>query len=326
MTVSRTELVASFIDPRPISPYQYKVITLCGLLMFLDGFDTQIISYAAPFIAKDWGLSRQLLGSVFSSALVGLMVGYLLISPLPDRLGHRPVVILGALGVGLFTLGTGFVASADALMGLRFLTGLALGSIIPSAITLTGEFTPKRLRASFVLAIYVGFSLGFVAAGVAAAWLIPMWGWRTLFWVGGVSPLLLAPFLYYLLPESLALMIRSHARAERVAAVLRRIDSNVPSETIALRHVPDAGLNEARTSSTSIFSRKIIVGTILLWIVFAVNLGEFYALQNWLPTILQSQGRALSVMVTVTTLTTIGGIVAAFVVGPAMDDSARTER
>ena len=331
MTSNGGELVAAFVDPRPITRYQYKVIALCGLLMFLDGFDTQIISYAAPFIAKEWGLTRQVLGSVFSSALVGLMVGYLVISPLADRFGHRPVIILGALGIGVFTLITGFVASVDALLASRFLTGLALGSVIPSAIALTGEYTPKRLRASFVLAIYVGFSLGFVAAGVSAAWLIPVSGWRALFWVGAAGPLVLAPLLFASLPESIALMIRRGVGAERVLAVFRRMDPNVSADAIPARH--DAGLVTAagaapaatlspRASSAplaAIFSGKLLVGTLLLWIVFAVNLGEFYALQNWLPTILQSHGHALDVMVTVTTLTTIGGIIAAFIVGPAMD-------
>lgn len=319
MTSSRAELVAGFVDPRPISRYQYKVIALCGLLMFLDGFDTQIISYAAPFIAKEWGLTRQVLGSVFSSALVGLMVGYLLISPLADRFGHRPVIVLGALGIGLFTLITGFVAGVNALLALRFLTGLALGAVVPSAIALTGEYTPKRLRASFVLAIYVGFSLGFVAAGVSAAWLIPMSGWRALFWVGAAGPLLLAPLLFASLPESIALMIRRQASTEHVLSVLRRMDPGATADAIPTQHAADASPSARSAPLAAILSGKLLVGTILLWIVFAVNLGEFYALQNWLPTILQSHGHELNVMVTVTTLTTIGGIVAAFIVGPAMD-------
>jgi AAHS family 4-hydroxybenzoate transporter-like MFS transporter len=319
MTPTRADLVAKFVDSRPVSRYQYGVIALCGLVMLLDGFDTQVISYAAPFISKEWGLSRQILGSVFSSALMGLMVGYLVISPLADRVGHRRMIIWASIGIGLFTLATGFVQNVTELLVLRFLTGLVLGSVVPSAITLTGEYSPKRLRATFVLAIYVGFSLGFVAAGLASAWLIPMFGWRALFWVGAAGPLLLAPVLYFFLPESVALMIRNRASADRVLAMLRRIDPNVSADAVPSGHDANAGSQAARAPIKEIFSRELIVGTLLLWIVFAVNLGEFYALQNWLPTILQSQGYALNVMVTVTTLTTIGGIVAAFVVGPAMD-------
>jgi AAHS family 4-hydroxybenzoate transporter-like MFS transporter len=319
MTRTGDTFVAAFIDDRPITRYQYGVIALCGLVMFLDGFDTQVVSYAAPFIAKDWGLSRQMLGSVFSSTLVGLMIGYLLISPLADRVGHRRMAIWSSVAIGGFTLATSFAQDVTQLMVLRFMTGLGLGSVVPSAITLTGEYSPKRLRATFILVIYVGFSLGFVAAGLVAAGLIPLFGWRSLFWAGAAGPLLMAPALYFFLPESVALMIRNRAGVGRILAVMRRIDPNVAANAVI------AAQRDAKDASTSavplkaIFSRELILGTVLLWVVFAVNLGEFYALQNWLPSILQAQGYPLSVMVTVTTLTTVGGIVAAFVVGPAMD-------
>ncbi len=87
----------------------------------------------------------------------------------------------------------------------------------------------------------------------------------------------------------------------------------------ALRRLRPSSPRASSAPLAALFSRELLVGTLLLWIVFAVNLGEFHALQNWLPTILQSHGHALDVMVTVTTLTTIGGIIAAFIVGPAMD-------
>jgi len=85
--------VAAFINSRPVGAVQYGIIVLCGLILFLDGFDTQAISYMAPLIAKEWGLSRELLGPIFSSALTGLMVGYLVLSPLSDRFGHRRLII-----------------------------------------------------------------------------------------------------------------------------------------------------------------------------------------------------------------------------------------
>ena len=83
----RTEAVATpdvfdvptFINSRRVGAVQYGIIILCGLVMFLDGFDTQAISYMVPLMAKEWGLSRELLGPIFSSALAGLMVGYLVL-------------------------------------------------------------------------------------------------------------------------------------------------------------------------------------------------------------------------------------------------------
>src|SRR5260370_7932689 len=85
--------VPAFINSRHVGAVQYGIIILCGLMMFLDGFDTQAISYIAPRIAREWGLSRELLGPIFSSALTGLMLGYLVLSPLSDRFGHRRLII-----------------------------------------------------------------------------------------------------------------------------------------------------------------------------------------------------------------------------------------
>jgi AAHS family 4-hydroxybenzoate transporter-like MFS transporter len=94
--VSKTEDafdVPAFINSRPIGAVQYGIVVLCGLVMFLDGLDTQAISYMAPMISKEWGLSREVLGPIFSSALTGLMFGYLVLSPLSDKFGHRRLIL-----------------------------------------------------------------------------------------------------------------------------------------------------------------------------------------------------------------------------------------
>ena len=168
--------VPAFINEKPIGASQYIITLLCGLVMFLDGFDTQSISYMAPQIAKEWGLSREVLGPIFSSALTGLMVGYLFLSPLSDRFGHRRMMLVSTIAFAVTTLITAFATNVTELIVLRFVTGLFLGSAIPSAVALTGEYSPKRLRATFVLIIYCGFSLGFVAAGALAAWMLPLYG------------------------------------------------------------------------------------------------------------------------------------------------------
>src|SRR5580692_9489786 len=232
----RTEAVATpdvfdvptFINSRRVGAVQYGIIILCGLVMFLDGFDTQAISYMVPLMAKEWGLSRELLGPIFSSALTGLMVGYLVLSPLSDRFGHRRLIIISTVAFALLTLITVLAAGVTELIALRFTTGIALGAAIPSAVALTTEYSPNRLRATFVLAIYCGFSLGFVAAGAMAAWIIPLHGWRALLWMGAIAPLTLAVFVFIFLPESLDFLIRTRAEPERIWRVVRRLDATLP--------------------------------------------------------------------------------------------------
>lgn len=308
--------VPSFINSRRTGVTQYGIVTLCGLVMFLDGFDTQAISYMAPSIAKEWGLTRQLLGPIFSSALTGLMVGYLLISPLSDRFGHRKLVVISTFAFALLTFATIFATDVTELMMLRFATGIALGSVIPSAIAMTTEFSPARLRATFVLAIYCGFSLGFVAAGAVAAWAIPEYGWRSMLWIGAAAPLIVAILALMFLPESMDFLIRTKAEPETVWRVIRRVDAALPVQW------PKQFITEVverRSAVGSLFSSGRAAGTLVIWIVFTLNLAEFYALQSWLPSMLTSAGHSLSTVALATSMTTVGGIIAAFAIGPAMD-------
>ena len=111
--------VPNIINKGRISAYQYMIVLLCGLVMLIDGFDTQAISYMTPHIAKEWGISRQLLGPIFSSALVGLMVGYLALAPLSDRFGHRLVLIISTILFALFTGVTILATNVTELIALR---------------------------------------------------------------------------------------------------------------------------------------------------------------------------------------------------------------
>jgi MFS transporter, AAHS family, 4-hydroxybenzoate transporter len=308
--------VPAFINSRHIGAVQYGIVILCGLVMFLDGFDTQSISYMAPLIAKEWGLSRDVLGPVFSSALIGLMVGYLALAPLSDRFGHRRLIIASTVTFALLTLVTVLATSVTQLIVLRFATGIALGTAIPSAVALTTEYSPKRLRATFVLAIYCGFSLGFVAAGGVAAWMIPLHGWRALLWIGAIAPLTLAIFVFIFLPESLDFLVRTKGKPESIWRVVRSIDRALPNQ--APREF-STEVEASRSAVGSLFQRDRTLGTLVLWLVFALNLAEFYAFQSWLPTILTNLGHPLNIVALATSLMTIGGIVAAFVIGPAMD-------
>jgi AAHS family 4-hydroxybenzoate transporter-like MFS transporter len=307
--------VPAFINEKPIGASQYIITLLCGLVMFLDGFDTQSISYMAPLIAKEWGLSREVLGPIFSSALTGLMVGYLVLSPLSDRFGHRRMILISTIAFGVATLITAFTSNVTELIVLRFVTGLFLGSAIPSAVALTGEYSPKRFRATFVLAIYCGFSLGFVAAGALAASLLPLYGWRSLLWVGAIAPLVLSIFLFFFLHESLDFLVRTKAD-HRIWHILRRVDPALPEAAPRSFTTEE---KEVGSAVASLFTSGRAVGTIVLWIVFFLNLAEFYALQSWLPTILTNLKYPLTSVALATTLTTVGGILIAVVIGPAMD-------
>lgn len=312
-----TSPLASLIDDSPIRGRQWWTVLLCGLVMFLDGFDTQSISYMAPHIAAEWHLPRTMLGPIFSAALTGLMVGYLLLSPLSDRFGHKRMLAWSTLAFAVSTLLCLLASDVTTLVVLRFLTGVGLGAATPSAVAMTGEYSPKRWRASFVLAIYCGFSLGFVVAGLVSSWMIPAHGWRSMFWVGAIAPLLLTPLLFIALPEAITTLTRPGADRAVALRELQRLEPAFRAEDLPADR--GAGVIVRKAPVRAIFSDGMALGTLLLWLVFVINLGEFYALQSWMPTILADLGHTPQMIVAATSLVTVGGIVAAFIVGPFMD-------
>ena len=315
-TAPPTQRLDDLIDGRPVGRFHVLVLALTGSVMFLDGLDTQAISFIAPAVAGEWGLPVAALGPIFSASIAGLMIGYLAIAPLATKFGHRTVVIVSTALFGLVTIACAAAADGTQLLALRLLTGVGLGAVIPSAVGLASEFAPARRRSTFVMIIYCWLAAGFVAASLVSGAIIPAWGWRTVFVLAGALPLVLVLVLLRYLPESPSYLVTR--RPERAHATLRRLDPQLQPQTRLVlgdvRHDADR-----RAPLVELFRRHWLLSTGLLWLAFMLNLAVFYAVQSWLPTILGQLGQPASVSVTATALTTVGGIVAASVIGPMMD-------
>ena len=173
------------------------------MCLIMDGFDVQAIGYVAPKLIEEWRISGALLGSVLSAALVGLLFGSILLSMLADRIGRRLVLIGACLFFSVVTLLTARVQSVRELLAIQFIAGLGLGSVMPNALALVGEHCPPRVRVAAIVIVGTGFTAGAMVSGIVSFWLIPRFGWRPIFYMGGAVPLLIGTFMLFLLPESL---------------------------------------------------------------------------------------------------------------------------
>ncbi|MEA3220212.1 MFS transporter [Immundisolibacter sp.] len=228
-----------------------RVVGLCLLVIVLDGFDMLVIALTAPAIAADWGLSAQRLGPLFAAGILGMIGGSVLIAPLGDRLGRVRVLMLCC---GLFGLFAGLTALAGgywSLLGLRLLTGLGLGGAVPNATALISEHASPRRRPLLVSVGLVGFSVGGMLCAGLAVPLLPRFGWRALYLVGGVLPLLLIPVLWRFLPEA-------PAAARELA----------PGRSGGVRRLLAADLGP---------------DTRRLWLGFFINMMVMFFLANWVP-------------------------------------------
>lgn len=314
---AKTLNISALIDERPVGGYQWLIIALCAAVVFLDGFDAQAIGYAAPSLIKAWRLKPPQLGPVFSAGLIGLMLGALLIAPLADRLGRRPVIITASILFGLFTLATAWATDINQLLVLRFLTGLGLGGCMPNGIALTSEYAPTRSRSLMVMIMFNGFTLGSLVGGIIAARLMPAFGWQSVFVVGGVLPLVLAPVMAFTVPESIRFMVVSKARPERILRAVRRVAPGANMDASTQFEVELQ--TKARMSVRELFRGGRATRTVLLWTVFFMSLLDVYMLVNWLPTAMNSVGASVSTAVMIGVSLQLGAFLGSIPLGWIMD-------
>ena len=317
MTTTTTVNVPDLIDQQKVGSFQIRVLILCALAAMLDGFAAQMIGYLAPSLKRDMNLDPAALTRIFAWGLVGLMLGALTLGPVADRFGRKPVIVTCTLFFGLLTLATAFAHSAESLTVLRFLASMGFGGTMPNAIALTAEYAPHRRRGTMITIMFCGFPIGATIAGFAAVPILPVYGWRGVFVLAGLMPLVLAPVLALLLPESIRHLVIHGNKTARVRQLLARVSPHLVfgSDTIfVVREERAPGLPVAH-----LFRQGRALPTVLLWIGFFMSLVDIYLLSSWLPTVFHDAGITLSLSVIATAVFQGGGVVASLALGSLVD-------
>ncbi len=299
----------SLLEGRKISGLQVFVIIICAIVAMVDGFDTQSIALAAPSIAKDFGIPVASFGPIFGIGLFGGLVGAVVVGLLSDRFGRKPLLIISVAIVAVGSLITPFTTTATALFLVRFLTGLGLGGALPGVISLTSEYAPLKRRAATVALMFCGFPLGAVVGGLASAVLIPKFGWTSVFWVGGIVPVILIPVIAIAIPESVRFLAKRSDKSG-LAKVLGRLGLDT---SLAPSIVPAA--DEARAPLPSLFTEGRAVGTLMLWITLLLSLLMTYFLTNWIPIIATQNGLPARVAILGAVMLNLGSIIGSIVLG-----------
>ena len=284
--------VVSVIEETKNHSIQYLVIGLCFLILLMDGYDNAIIANAAPILMKEMNISAKLFGPVFSVSTFGWMVGAALIGSFADVIGRKKCLVYGSI---VFTAATLFVIWTNdltTLIILRFITGVGVGAAVPPAIVLTSEYSPGKSRAKSITFMFSGFIFGGTLGSFLASWLIPAFGWHSMFVLGFVAPLPIILALVMFLPESarwLAVKGTTEKHRQELVGIVGKL---APGLTITAdtEFIGDAETRKRKYSVKQLFEGRYALITALLWLYYAVSSIGLFFFTTWMPALYVQQG------------------------------------
>jgi len=262
-----------------------RAALLCGMVLFLEGYDIAAVGYAIPSLVDAWRVNPSVFTAALTAGNVGLLLGSICAGSLGDRAGRRPVLIGCVTVFGVFSLLSALVATPMQLAGVRLLTGSGLGGGVPLAVALVSDLAPPMAQGRLVSLMSAGIPIGFTLGGLLAGHLAPLFGWPAIFILGGVLPLAMVPLLARHLPESV-----------------------MPSRTARPRNLVAA-----------LFRDGLAPNTTLLWAMNLLNLLSNFLILLWTPAILHNSGATPSQAIFATSMYGLGIILGALLTASVVD-------
>ena len=240
-----------------------STLALCFLTAAIEGVDLQSMGIAAPSLGPEFALSREQLSLVLAASPLGLFFGAFIGGGLGDSWGRKSALLLAMTVFGAFQLSTVWGAGFWSLLAMRFLCGLGLGGAMPNLIALTAEASGGRNSILNVVITIAGMPVGGTLASIIGFLAGPHGDWRIVFYVGGIAPLVLAPVMAFVLPES---------------ELFRESQTKAPLS------------NATPTIADTLFGGGRARATLLLWVAVFFTAFMTYVMLNWLPVLMGGKG------------------------------------
>ena len=284
--------ISEIIDGLGVTKNTFKIYFLVGLTLLFCGFDYMIVSYTMPQMTKEWALSKVQTGGLASWSLLGLMIGGIMAGVISDHIGRKKTLAIFCAVFSLLTFPIYFVQSYQAFAILRIFGGIGFGACIPVAVTLMAENAPTKNRGYFISSIMSFYVLGWVVAGIVAIYVVPLFGWRVCYLVGGM-PVLYTFVLMTALPESIHWLL-GKGREKEAIEVINRMEISAKGQ--AIKWEPGSLITPPppkKVGVSALFSGEYLKVTLALWIIYFMGSVVIYGINGWLPTLLVGKGYGL---------------------------------
>lgn len=262
------------------------VLFIVGIGWMFDAMDQGMVSGVIAAITEDWSLSQVEKSWLMSSGIFGMILGAALSGTIADRYGRRTVIVFTLLLYSIGSLLSGLSINYWMLIVCRFVTGFGLGGELPAASTLVSEFSPLRSRGRNVVILESFWAWGWIAASLVAYFAIPVWGWRSAFFIGA-APALFAAILRRTVPES-PRYLESAGRYQDANRIVRSMEREAGIQE--REYVPSGVENRPKVSFFELWRSGNRRPTIVLWIIWiGINFG-YYGFVLWTPSLLMDRG------------------------------------
>jgi benzoate transport len=298
------------IRDRAMTMQQILVVALCVLINTIDGFDILAISFAAPAIGREWGLTPERIGFMLSIGLAGIGAGALVSSFIADAIGRRPVILMGTLLIAIGMAATATVHSVETMALCRLVSGFGIGSMVSTVGTLAIEYSAARWRTLAVALVVLGFPLGGTLGGPVAVALLNQHGWRSIFLFGAALSVVLFPVLLRWLPESIAFL--ADKQPHGALARINRIAARFSLPRLAALPTPTS---ETAGGYRDLARPPLLRVTLWLCSAYFCYMFSFYFIQSWATSLVTKSGLTDAAGITTSTLMNLAGLVGGVLTG-----------
>jgi MFS transporter, putative metabolite:H+ symporter len=275
----------------PNSGWHIRARVVMGSATFFDAFNALSIAFVLPVLVPLWHIAAPQIGLMIAASYVGQLVGALAFSSAAERYGRIPCAAAATAIFAVMSLACAAAWSFDVLLVCRFIQGIGVGGEMPVAAVYISELSKARGRGRFFMLYEMIFPIGLMVTGQVGAVLVPLFGWKTMFLIGGLPGLLIALALLRL-PESPRWLIGKGRFAEAAAVVAqleaaaRKAGAVVPTESPAQTAVERPSIPlRTRGSWSELLSPAYRSRTLIVWVLWASAFLIANSLNNWMPTL-----------------------------------------
>ena len=269
----------------PFSRWHMNARLVMGSATFFDAFNALSLAFALPTLIRLWHISPKQSGLLISASYVGQLAGALVFSALAEKVGRIRGTTAAIAIMSIMSFGCAMAGNFPTLLACRLVQGIGVGGEMPVAATYINELSRAHGRGRFFLLYEMIFPLGLMATGQIGAWLVPSFGWTSIFILGGI-PGLLITFLVARLPESPRWLI-SKGRLREAEAIVEQIEASTSRRAPAATTSTTASTASLMQKGkwTELLSNNYRGRTLIVWMLWASAFFIANGLNNWMPSL-----------------------------------------